>query len=200
MAEEYGIGLGDLSSDYQREAIWHVSIDEASSIADHVPELTEETTRLKLNDEAEVDFIQGDGRTDSFVVTPTAIEVKDEIVLDDEVLTPHYEDEKVVIVTLTIQNKGEYPIDEDLIAGTNTQPVLLLTDTDYRRVSRSDRKIYDIENEKLHDIQPNEEVERKVYFLAPESSDYELQIGSVFKLLYHNKEAIWHLDTEAEAK
>src|SRR5699024_12704945 len=52
-----------------------------------------------------------------------------------------YEDEKVIIVTLKIQNKGEYAIDEDLIAGTNTHPVLLLTNTDYRRVSRSDRKI-----------------------------------------------------------
>ena len=200
MAEEYGIGLGDLASDYQREAIWHVSIDEASSIADNVPELTEETTRLKLNDEAEVNFIQGDGRTDSFIVTPTSIEVKDEVELDDEVLTPHYEDEKVIIVTLKIQNKGEYAIDEDLIAGTNTHPVLLLTNTDYRRVSRSDRKIYDKENEKLHDIQPNEEVERKLYFLAPESSDYELQIGSVYKLLYHNQESIWHLDTKTENK
>lgn len=194
MAEEYGIGLGDLASDYQREAIWHVSIDEASSIADNVPELPDDTPRLKLNDEAEVNFIQGDGRTDSFLVTPTTIEVKDEIELDDEVFTPHYEDEKIVIVTLKIQNKGEYPIDEDIIAGTNTQPVLLLTNTDYRRVSRSERKIYDIENEKLDDIQPNEEVERKLYFLAPESTDYELQMGSVFKILYHNKESIWHLN------
>ena len=114
--------------------------------------------------------------------------------MDDEVFTPHYEDEKIVIVTLKIQNKGEYPIDEDIIAGTNTQPVLLLTNTDYRRVSRSERKIYDIENEKLDDIQPNEEVERKLYFLAPESTDYELQMGSVYKILYHNKESIWHLN------
>jgi|SRR5690625_807428 len=200
MAKEYGIGLGDLAGDYQREAIWHVSIDEASSIADNVPELAEEPTRLKLNDEAEVNFIQGDGRTDSFLVSPTAIEVKDEIVLDDEVFTPHYKDEKVVIVTFKIKNKGEYPIDEDLIAGTNTHPVLLLANTDYRRVSRSDRKIYELENEKLNDIQPNEEVERKVYFLAPESSAYELQIGSVYKVLYHNKESIWHLETGTEEK
>src|SRR5699024_1861085 len=189
MAEEYGIGLGDLASDYQREAIWHVSIDEASSIAENVPELPEDTTGLKLNDESKVNFIQGDGRTDSFVVTPTKIEVKDEVSLGDETLRPNYDDEKVVIVTLNIKNKGEYPIDEDLIAGTNTQPVLLLTNTDYRRVSRSVRKFYDVENEKLHDIQPNEEVERKVYFLAPESSAYELQMGSVYKVLYHNEES-----------
>lgn len=198
MAEEYAIGLGDLSSDYQREAIWRVSLDEASAIAENVPELPEDTARLKLHDKAEINFIQGDGRTDSFVVTPTAIEVKDELEIDDEIITPNFEDEKIVIITLNIQNKGEYPLDEDIIVGTNTQPVLLLTNTDYRRVSRSERRIYEIDNEKLNDIQPNEEVERKVFFLAPESLDYEFQIGSVYKVLYHNEESIWHFDIEDE--
>src|SRR5690625_1204674 len=125
MAEEYGIGLGDLASDYKREARWHGSINEASSIADNVPKLPNDTPRLKLNDEQEVNFIQGDGRTDSFLVTPTAIEVKDEVELDDEVFAPHYEDEKVIIVILEIKNKGEYPIEDRKSTRLNSSHVAI---------------------------------------------------------------------------
>lgn len=194
-AENYAIGFGDLSANNQNEVTWYIDIEEATSVADDFNIASESNSPLTLEETATIHYIQGMGVTDIVEITPTAITVLDTLETESGTVEPNRMDEKIVLIDITVKNNGEEDLDENVVIGSeSSQPVILINDNENRRVSFSEGEFAKGDSTLTEPIKPGEEVKGQIYFQAPEAASYDLLYGSVYHVLYENKEAMWHLN------